>query len=74
MNRDQFNEALDEFQRRITDITDELEREIIVALRDEYQLIHTTDNNDDTISGRHAAVRGMAMRLGVYVQFERAIQ
>lgn len=73
MNRDQFNEALDEFQRQITDITNELEREIIVALRDEYQLIHTTDN-DDTISGRHAAVRGMAMRLGVYVQFERAIQ
>lgn len=73
MNRDQFNELLDDFQRRITDITDELERDLIVALRDEFLLRYPTDN-DDVVTGRERAVRGMASRLGLSEQLERSIK
>lgn len=73
MKNEMLNRALDEFQTNVNDILHDHERELLGALVEEYKLRNPLDN-EDTIAGRHAAVRGMAVRIGLYGEFERSLK
>ena len=46
---------------------------VLQAAGQEYVLVHTSENEDARM-GRHSAVRGMMVRMGIYAELEDAIE
>jgi transcriptional regulator of aromatic amino acid metabolism len=68
--REYMSKVLEELTSDLDNAMDEFKREVLRALYEEYTLSHPSET-DEQREARRNAVRGMAVRLGVYEEFSR---